>query len=197
MSRSFIFAMLLIMSSCRAGEPGDRPAGVIASPPAAVSRPADTQSKSFAPDAGYFQFGLTFKAEPQPQLDRTNPHQVASHVVFFCQSGATERLLKEFNHVEEDAKLGASFRTFIREFGPGLETFKGSPLGLKFEGYQDGKETSVWYYYLVSPDGKNLEHQPWVSLHRSKRNGRCALTGIFLNADGEEPAEMPTAIKKS
>jgi hypothetical protein len=197
MTRVFIYAALLFVASCHVGGTGGTPRVAGSPAPDASSSPPDAQKTAFAPDAGYFQFGSVFEVEARRPLDVTNPHQVAGHSVFLCRSGATETLLRDLGPAEGDAKLRAAFVTFVREFGPDLEAFKDSPLALKFEGYRDGRDESIWYYYLVSPEGKNLPRRPWVSLRRSKRDGRCALTGIFLNAEGDEQADMPAGLKRS
>ena len=195
MSRSFIFAVLLFVTACQSRETAKGP--IMVNTPTTVSPPSPvvTSKSAFAPDDDYLRFGLMFKAESSQDLDKTNPHKVAAYSIFLCQTGATEKLVRELSPVERDRELGASFMTFVREFCPDLEAFKSTPLHLKFAGYQDGEDTSVWYYYLVRPNGKGFAGDPWVSIHRSKHDGNCSLTGIFLNQPGEERVRMPTGLK--
>lgn len=198
MNRTVLFCILLLalFAGQRAGAYRQKTGGPEPRPtptPAATPTPA----LGVAPDADYFQFGRVIKVEQPGIFDRTDPHQIASYSVFLCQSGETKKLLEKFDHVEEDKALGDSFQTFVGEFGPDLEAFKDRTLYLKFHGYFDGKQTSVWYYYLTDRNGEPLARRPWVSLHRSKRDGRCALTGIFVNKPGEDAADMPKNLKTS
>lgn len=148
--------------------------------------PATTSERINRNDLPFLKFGSVFAAKSPEALDFTNPHHVARHAVFKCSQGKTEQLLAEMGHVDEDPDLGKAFITFVREFGPDLEEFKDRDLHLKFHGYDLKEPTSVWYYYLVSADGTLFEHRPWVSVHRSRTSGKCALTGIFLH-DPELP----------
>jgi hypothetical protein len=193
-----IAAILLATVSCHNAEP-DRKGSANARLPT-VSSETTTASNSVAPfvsDSTYLQFKQLIKVETSATFDRTNPHQIASYSVSLCQNGATDKLLRELGHVEKDEKLGSAFTTYIREFGPELERFKDTQLYLKFEAYQDGSDTSVWYYYLVNSNAEHIEHKPWISIHRSKYDGSCSLTGIFLNDPGDEVVEMPQGLKRS
>jgi hypothetical protein len=158
--------------------------------------PHEITAQSFNPDSDYFSFGKILKVERLASLDLENPHQVAQYSIYLFKEGETERVIKGIGHVEKDIELGRSFNTFVREFGPDLERFKGKSLYLKFEGYREGKDTSVWYY-LVNARGKRLIRGSWISLHRSKTDGRCALTGIFLNTPDNEISRMPKGLKRS
>jgi len=162
---------------------GTTPANVSASP-------EPGHKAAFQPESTYVEANQLIKVERPNVLDRTNPHQVAGFSVELCRSGATKQLVQELSHVEANQDLGRAFITFINEFGPDLERFKDVDLFLKFEGYKDGSNTSVWYYYLVNSNAGQIEHRPWISVHRSKHDGNCALTGIFLN-DSDEVTEMP------
>ena len=154
-------------------------------------------SALFPPDTDFVgRDGLVPIAVPTA-FQYTNPHHVAQYAVFMCMQGKTAQLLREMGHVEKDQELGRAFLTFLREFGPDLERFKGRNLHLKFQGYAPGGDTSVWYYTLVTADGKSLERKPWISLHRSKKSGKCALTGIFLNAEGDEVQKIPDGLVTS
>ena len=159
---------------------------------------ASTMVMDFWPDSAFFQFGNTYPVEIPKDLDFHNPHHIAQYSVFLLEQGRTEELINQIGHVEEDKQLGQSFITFIREFGPDLARYKDKNVLLKFVGVHDGKDTSVWYYYLVDNEGNYLDDKSWISLHRSNINGRCALTGIFLNLPefGEEVI-MPGDILKS
>jgi len=94
-------------------------------------------------------------------------------------------------HVEKDADLGKAFLTFLDVFCPDLERFKNKDIHLKFHGYFENEPTTVWYYYLVDAKGKRIEHDSWLSVHRSRANGQCALTGIFLYEPDEGTPSMP------
>ena len=148
-------------------------------------------------DLPFLKFGSVFTATSPEAVDFTNPHHVARHAVFKCSQGETEQLLAEMGHVEEDPDLGKAFVTFLREFGPDLEQFKDRDLHLKFYGYVLNDPTSVWYYYFVTADGTLLEHKPWVSVHRSRRSGKCALTGIFLHDPELPETPMPDGLVTS
>ena len=149
------------------------------------------QTQTGTPDSVYLTFGKIFRVESIPAISFSNPHQVAQYAFFRCSHGQTKRLLREMGHVESDADLGKAFRTFLDEFGPDLEQFKGQTIYLKFHGYFMNKATSVWYYYLVNKDGLHLPHDPWISVQRSTRTGRCALTGIFLYDPKDGTPPMP------
>jgi hypothetical protein len=150
------------------------------------------------PDSAFYQFGKTFPVEIPNNLDIHNPHKVAQYSVFLLEQGRTEELLKQIGHVEKDEQLGQSFITFLREFGPDLARYKDKNILLKFSGVNAGKDTSVWYYYLVDNKGNYLDDKSWISLHRSNTDGRCALTGIFLNLpEYGEAVTMPGDILKS
>ena len=147
--------------------------------------------------AQYFSFGAILRVEKPEALDKTNPHHIAQYSVHLCKQGQTSKMIQEIGHVETDTELGEAFLTFFKEFGLDLERFNNRDLGLKFHGYKAGKETTVWYYYLSDPQGRLLDRKPWISLHRSNRDKRCALTGIFLNLPGEEESPMPDGLKTS
>jgi hypothetical protein len=159
---------------------------------------APTAIVNAQPDSTYYQFGKIFPVEMPKDLDIYNPHQVAQYSVLLLEQGRTEELLNQIGHVEKDAQLGQSFLTFLREFGPDLVRYKGKNIFLKFEGMHAGKDTSIWYYYLVDNKGNYLDDKSWISLHRSNADGRCALTGIFLNLpEFGEAVTMPGDILKS
>jgi hypothetical protein len=148
-------------------------------------------------DSNYFNFGEIIAAEKPNNYSQYNPHQVAQYSIYLCKEGDTAKVIKKIGHVEKDAILGNSFLAFINEFGPDLERFKGKPLFLKFHGYKTGDDTSVWYYYLVDSKGNTLINNSFISLHRSRINHKCALTGIFLNLPGEKIVEMPSNLQIS
>ena len=108
------------------------------------------QAQTATPDSVYLTFGKVFRAESIPAISFSNPHQVAQYAFFRCSHGQTKQLLREMGHVESDADLGKAFLTFLQEFGPDFERFKGETIYLKFHGYFVNKATSVWYYYLVN-----------------------------------------------
>jgi len=137
-------------------------------------------------DSVYLTFGKVFKVENPSQMSFFNPHKVAQYSFFKCSQGQTNELLNEMTHVEKDTALGESFLTFLREFGPDVEHYKNETVYLKFHGYWKNETTTVWYYYLANESGTLLEHNPWISLHRSIETGRCALTGIFLYYPDED-----------
>jgi hypothetical protein len=141
--------------------------------------------QQFINDSEYLTFGKIFKVEDPPQMSFFNPHKVAQYAFFSCSQGKTNELLIEMAHVEKDIKLGRAFITYIQEFGQDLERYKDETIYLKFHGYMKNKTTTVWYYYLTDEKGQNFEYSPWISLHRSTKTGRCALTGIFLVYDDE------------
>jgi hypothetical protein len=151
-------------------------------------------AQEVTPDSVYLNFGKIFKvAVPRP-LSFSNPHDVAQYAVYRCSQGETKQLLAEMEHVEKDIALGKAFITFIREFGPDLERYKGKPIYLKFHGYFINQPTTVWYYYLVDEKGNHLEHDPWISIHRSRSTGMCALTGIFLYEPEDGTPSMPKGL---
>jgi hypothetical protein len=157
-----------------------------------------TPTTAIQPDAAYYQFGEKFAVQIPDDFSKYDPHQVAQYSVYLIKEGRTEELLKQIGHVEKDQALGNSFITFLREFGPDLERYKGKNISLKFEGVKEEQDTSVWYYYLVDEQGNTLDDKSWVSLHRSRVDGRCALTGIFLNLpEFGEPDYMPEGLMKS
>lgn len=155
------------------------------------NNPQKDTTSDFPADKLHFQFGVVYKVGKPDDFSLRNPHHVAQYSVYLCKEGLTENLIKEIGHIEEDKELGRCFICVIREFGPDMERYKGNPIGLKFVGYKEGKDTSVWYYYLVDDKGDFMDNKSWISLHRSKQNGRCALTGIFLNIEGEKRCEIP------
>jgi hypothetical protein len=150
----------------------------------------------FLPDSTYLEFGRVYEVEVPQVFSQKNPHQVVQYSVYMCRGGLTDRLLQEITHVEEDTALGNAFVSFVRDFGPALELFKDSSLWLRFEAYADYEDVSVWYYYLVDSTGNCLARNPWVSLHRSRSNGKCALTGIFVNLPDEELMDIPGGLRK-
>ncbi len=158
---------------------------------------ATTSERIDQNDLPFLKFGSVLAARSPEALDFTNPHHVARHAIFKCRQGRTEQLLAEMGHVEEDPDLGKAFITFLGEFGPDLEQFKDRDLHLKFHGYDLKEATSVWYYYLVTADGTLLEHKPWVSVHRSRTSGKCALTGIFLHDPELPESPMPDELVTS
>ena len=136
-------------------------------------------------DLEYLSFGELIPVKDYLSLEPTNPHQVTAHAIWTCSQGQTEALLLEFAHVESNEQAGQILTTYLETFGPDLERFKNVPLAIKLEGYRLNEDSSVWYYYLTSPDGVCLPDQPWVSSHRSRTTQKCALTGIFLPEPGE------------
>lgn len=149
------------------------------------------QGQTITPDSAYLTFGKIFRAESPSSLSFSNPHQVAQYAFFRCSNGQTKQLLREMGHVETDSDLGKAFLTFLGDFGPGLERFKGQTIYLQFQGYAVNKTTTVWYYYLVNKAGTHLPHDPWISVHRSSSTGQCALTGIFLYDPKDGTPPMP------
>jgi len=150
----------------------------------------------FLPDSVYFEFSRVFKVEIPPDFSQKNPHHVAQYSVYMCREGLTNQLIQEIGHVEEDTVLGNIFVSFVRDFGPDLELFKNNSLWLRFEAYADYEDASVWYYYLVDSTGNCLTRNPWISLHRSKSNGKCALTGIFVNLPDEGLMDIPGGLRR-
>ena len=146
-------------------------------------------------DSDYFTFGRVFAAGQPAHASKTNPHIVAAHSVYLCMQGNTSAMVKMYGHVEPDEELGASFVTFLKEFGPDMEKYRGKEVHLKFHGYMAGKDTSVWYYYMTDAQGLPWDRTPWVSLHRSNVDKKCALTGIFLNLPEEDESPMPDGLK--
>ena len=160
----------------------------------------DASKKGIAKeDAALLSFGKVIEAAAQEKLDWKNPHQVTAYAVWMCRQGKSKELVKEMGHVEKDAELGKALLSFIGAIGPDLERYKNKELYLRFHGYSPGKDTSVWYYWLTDKAGKNLEHSPWVSTHRSQRTQRCALTGIFLHDPDIKgsPGRMPEGLVTS
>lgn len=152
-------------------------------------------------DRKLLAFKRLYPVKDYSPLDFTNPHHVAAYAVWKGSQGKTKELLAEMPYVEKDEGLGKAFVTFLEVFGPDLEQFKNTKISLKFEGYALNKDTSVWYYYIVTPESKLLKHSPWVSVHRSRTTGRCALTGIFLydpnDRKNSEPPKMPDKLIRS
>lgn len=146
-------------------------------------------------DRSFLTFGKYFEVKEHSSLDFLNPHEVAAHAVWMSSQGQAKELLLQMPHVETDLGLGEAFVTFLKVFGPDLEQFRNDSLKLKFHAYTLNDDTSVWYYYLFNVDGCQLEHTPWVSLHRSRSTGRCALTGIFLyDPEIGEPGAIPSGL---
>lgn len=137
------------------------------------------------PDSAFWSFGPDFPAAVPAGLDATNPHQVAQAAVALCRDGRTDRVLADFPQVEPDSAAGAALETFVEVFCSDLQQYRGCLLSLRFAGVRDGDGVSVWYYYLLDARGEVPPDSSWVSTHRSKRTGRVALTGIFLNSAGE------------
>ena len=159
-----------------------------------TTRPVATREP--AADSEYFSFGAILSVERPEALDMTNPHHIAQYSVHLCRQGQTTKMVQEIGHVEDDKDLGEAFLTFLRDFGPDLEKFKDKDLCLKFHGYKAGKDTSVWYYYLSTPQGNLLERKPFITLHRSNQSKMCALTGIFMAlTDDEDETPMPDDLR--
>ena len=137
-------------------------------------------------DKAYVTFGKVFPVKDYSPLDLTNPHEVTAYSIWKCSQGRTVELLSQISHVEEEEEYGKSFVSYVEMFGPDLVQYINTPLAIKFEGYRLDDDTSVWYYKLTNPSGIPLQHQPWVSSHRSRTTGNCALTGIFLYDPNEE-----------
>jgi hypothetical protein len=156
-----------------------------------VSNPEGSTPQVTHPDSDYLTFGKIFKVEPPAQFSFNNPHQVAQHAFFRCSQGQAKELVAEMGHVEKDVDLGKAFLTFLDVFCPDLERFRNQDVYLKFHGYFINKPTTVWYYYLVDAKGRHIEHDSWISLHRSRATGQCALTGIFLFEPKEGTPLMP------
>ncbi|NLI97202.1 hypothetical protein GX441_00900 [bacterium] len=157
------------------------------------------QNSRFLPDSEYLYYGETFRVESPTNFNVKNPHHVAQYSVCMCINGYTNQLLQEITHVERDTEMGNAYVSFVREIGPDLEIYKGVPLLLKFEAYADYRNTediSVWYYYLVDEAGNCLTRKPWVSLHLSRINGNCALTGIFVNLPDEDLMDIPEGLQR-
>lgn len=129
-------------------------------------------------DQDFLTFGVLLKVEAPSEFSQTNPHHVAQKSVFLCSQGQTNILL-------DNDSFPAEYKMYIQEFGPDLERFHNQELSLRFHGYRRDSEYSLWYYYLLGPDGKQPPGKPWILLYRSKSDKRCALTGIFMNTDGE------------
>ena len=178
----------LLLLACKDGSP---------------ARQSDRGGKEGAPgppkidgkDRQYLEFGKVLPAQAYADPDFTNPHITVAHAVHRCSRGETLSLLKQMPHVEQDETLGRAFVTFVKEFGPDLERYRDRRVWLRFRAYDLNDATSVWYYYLADSEWRNLPHSPWVSLHRSRSTGLCALTGIFLH-DPElgELRDMPQGL---
>ena len=159
----------------------------------------DSQIVTIDPnDWEYIVFGAIFPVKDYPSLDITNPHEVTAYAVWKCCYGQTEDVLSQVPHIEKDDEFGKALITYIESFGPDLEQYRNVELAIKFEGYRLDEDTSVWYYHLTNLDGDLLQHQPWVSSHRSRATQRCALTGIFLYDPNEGINNpLPDGIMKS
>jgi len=165
-------------------------------PPFASDAPNTKVAKE---DMAYLSFGKVIKAAAQERLDWKSPHQVTAHAVWMCSHGKSRDLIEAMGHVQEDAQLGEAFLDYIAEFGPDLERYKDKEVYLRFHGYVLTGDTSIWYYWLTDRAGNNLEHSPWVSTRRSRRTGRCAMTGIFPHDPDIEgsPGPMPDGLVTS
>ncbi len=149
-------------------------------------------------DREYIVFGATFPIKNYLSLDLTNPHKVTAYAIWKCRQGQTDDLLLQVPHVEKKDELGKALTTYVEMLGPDLEQYRNVELAIKFEGYRLDEDTSVWYYHLTKPDGVSLQHQPWVSSHRSRTTRKCALTGIFLYDPNEEINDpLPEGIIRS
>ncbi len=186
---SFCLTLILIFGACNNPATSSPTVSNTSSP--TVPNPERSTPQVTHPDSEYLTFGKIFKVESPQPLSFDNPHQVAQHAFFRCSQGQTKQLLTEMGHVEKDEDLGKSFLTFLDVFCPDLERFKNKDVYLKFHGYFVNKPTTVWYYYLVDDKGKHIEHDSWISVHRSRANGQCALTGIFLYEPEEGTPSMP------
>ena len=159
----------------------------------------DSQTATIDPsDMEYISFGEVFPVKDYPSLELTNPHEVSAYAIWKCCQGQTEDLLSQVPHVEKDDQFGKALTTYVEMFGPDLEQYRNVSLAIKFEGYRLDDDSSVWYYHLTNPDGICLQHQPWVSSHRSRTTQRCALTGIFLYDPNENIIDpLPDGIVRS
>jgi hypothetical protein len=135
-------------------------------------------------DAPFVQFGTILQTVGTTR-NFYNPHSTAAYAAGKCIAGEVDALLNEMPHVESDPALGTSLGNFVKEFCPDLKRYNRQAVTLKFAGYRQRETTSVWYYYVTDAAGHELKGRPWLSIHRSKRDGRAALTGIFL-PEGDE-----------
>ncbi len=154
------------------------------------------KSKVAVSDTEHLAFGHIVEASTKEKPDWKNPHSATAYAIGMCRDGRTKDLIAEMGHVQEDAELGKALLTFVKEFGPDLERYKGKAVYLKFHGYFLDKDTSIWYYWLTDKTGAALEDSPWVSSRRSLRTQRCALTGIFLRDPDIKgsPGPMPKGL---
>ena len=158
--------------------------------------PVASKSKIGKEDTAYLSFGKVVETPTREKLDWKNPHHATAYAVWMCRQGKMKDLIKEMGHVQEDAELGKAFLAYITEFGSDLERYTSKEVYLKFHGCVLDKDTSIWYYWLTDKAGKNLEHSPWVSTHRSLRTQQSALTGIFLYDPDirDPPGPMPKGL---
>lgn len=180
---------LLLLSSCRAAAPVGTP--VPTALPTVASKPTAPGLTVIEPDEAYYDFGTVMPVQMPAGFWRYDPHNVAVYSVQLCRQGDTARLLEELPFVEADAAQGEAFARFVELFGPDLERYQGKNLSLRFVGVRQNEEISVWYYALLDEQGQPLDDHSWITVHRSRADGRCALAGVFVNQAGEQPVYMP------
>ena len=179
---------LLALAACRAAVPAPTPTPPT---PTAAPRPTPADKDVAEPDEFFYHFGLLLPVAGRAEVWRLDPHSTAVYSVWRCAQGDTEALVSELPYAEEDPALGESFGQFVRVFGPDLERYQKRSIALRFVGVKQGRAVSVWYYALLDEQGQPLDDHSWVTVHRSKADGRCALAGIFVNEFGEQPVYLP------
>jgi hypothetical protein len=143
-------------------------------------------------DLPLLQFGQVFLVPQRATANFYDPHATLVYAIARCISGGTNALLREMSEVEgAKSDLGVALSDFVKEFGPDLQRYKKDRIAVRFLAYRLRETTSVWYYALTDYRGVPLAGRPWLSLHRSRTTGRCALTGIFLSEKGELVDPMP------
>ncbi len=184
-----------VLALCLILLPGCRAAAPVATPPATMPTAAAPTAPSgltvVEPDEAYYDFGVVLPVQMPDPFWRYDPHSVAVYSVQLCRQGDTARLLEQLRYVEQDAARGEAFARFVEVFGPDLERYQSTKISLRFVGVRQGQEVSVWYYALLDDQGQPLDDHSWLSVHRSKVDGRCALAGVFVNEFGEQPVYMP------
>ena len=190
-SRQPVLALLLlalglaVLSAC--GSPA--PTGA---PSATVPRRTTTAGLTIIePDEAYYQFGAVLPVQAPVEFWRYDPHNVAQYSTQLCREGRTADLLAQLAYVEDDASVGQSWARFVELFGPDLERYAGCSIGLRFVGVRQNDKISVWYYGLLDEQGQPLDDSSWITVHRSKLDGRCALAGVYVNQFGEQAVYMP------
>lgn len=177
---------LLALMACRPAAPASTPT------PATAPRRTTTAGLAVVePDEAYYQFGMVLPVPAPDDLWRVDPHSVAVYSVQLCRQGDTARLLQQLPYVEADPTVGQTWARFVELFGSDLERYRDRNIALRFVGVRQNQEISIWYYALIDDQGEPLDDHSWITVHRSKADGRCALAGVYVNQFGEQPVYMP------